>query len=293
VYERIAAAAPEQTQALLQEVYEAPVREPLARLAVRRVKAAGARLAVSATPANAEWLLGVAIEEGVDVVVVQSTVTSARHHSLDGRGLDLEDFCRHAPVPVIVGNTVAYEPALALMEAGADALLIGVGPGAECTSREVLGIGMPQITATHEVAAARDEYERATGRRVALVTDGGMHTSGDMVKALAAGADAVMLGAPLAQAREAPGRGYNWGMASFHGALPRGTRIEVGTSGPLQQILYGPSGVNTGTQNLAGAIRTAMSTLGAHTVRQLHDVRMVHAPAIKTEGKMWQLAGLK
>jgi IMP dehydrogenase len=194
-------------------------------------------------------------------------------------------------VPVIVGNTVSAEPAKALMEAGAAAILVGVGPGAECTSREVLGIGMPQISATLEVAAARDAYQNATGRRVAIITDGGMRTSGDMVKALAAGADAIMLGAPLAQSIEAPGLGFNWGMASFHGTLPRGTRINVGTSATLEQILYGPATVNNGTQNLAGAIRTAMAVLGARTVRELHRVRMIHAPGIKTEGKLHQLRG--
>jgi IMP dehydrogenase len=168
---------------------------------------------------------------------------------------------------------------------------LGVGPGAECTSREVLGIGMPQISATLEVASARDEYFRQSGRYVSVITDGGMRVSGDMVKALAAGADAIMLGAPLALAIESPGRGFNWGMASFHGTLPRGTRINVGTTVSLQQILYGPSEVNSGTQNLAGAIHTAMSVLGARTIRELHDVRMVYAPAIKTEGKMYQLSG--
>lgn len=291
VYEQIAAASKDEAPMLLQEIYQRPLREDLVRRAVRVIKDRGARLAVSATPVNADWLLGAAIDEGADIVVVQSTVTSARHYATSGMGLNLEAFCRNAPVPVIIGNTVAYEPALALMEAGAAGLLIGVGPGAECTSREVLGIGLPQISATLEVAAARDEFKRETGRYVPIITDGGMRTSGDMVKALAAGADAIMLGAPLAQATEAPGRGYNWGMASFHSLLPRGTRINVGISATLQQILYGPSNVNTGTQNLAGAIRTAMSVLGARTIRELHEARMVHAPAIKTEGKLYQLAG--
>lgn len=291
IYRQIAAAAPSDAPALLQRLYEAPVREEYVRQAVRAVKSAGARVAVSATPLNSERLLGAAIEEGVDIVVVQSTVTSARHRSASGQSLDLAAFCQRSPVPVIVGNTVSREPSLALMEAGAGAILVGVGPGAECTSRETLGIGMPQISATLEVAAARDEYERASGRRVAVITDGGMRTSGDMVKALAAGADAIMLGAPLAQASESPGLGYNWGMASFHGTLPRGTRISLGTVGSLQQILYGPSHVNTGTQNLAGAIRTAMAVLGAATINEMHLVRMIHAPAIKTEGKLHQLSG--
>ncbi|HLJ67680.1 MAG TPA: GuaB3 family IMP dehydrogenase-related protein [Chloroflexota bacterium] len=292
LYREIARAAPDEAPVLLQRLYEAPVEERFARRAVRSLKEAGARVAVSATPLNAERLLGAALEEGADAVVVQSTVTSARHQSASGRSLDLAAFCdRMRPVPVVMGNTVAAEPALALMEAGAAAILVGVGPGAECTSREVLGIGMPQISATLEVAAARDEFERASGRYVAVIADGGMRTSGDMVKALAAGADAVMLGAPLAQSREAPGLGFNWGMASFHGTLPRGTRINVGTTGSLQQILYGPASVNNGTQNLAGAIRTAMSVLGARTVRDLHRVRMIHAPAIKSEGKLHQLSG--
>lgn len=291
VLQQIADAAPEDAPLLLQRSYRSPLREELVRRSVRLAKQTGARVAVSATPLNAEWLLGAAIEEGADVVVVQSTVTSARHISVSGNELDLARFCRQSPVPVIVGNTVSYEPSLALMQAGAAAILVGVGPGAECTSREVLGIGMPQISATLEVAAARDQYLRESGRYVAVITDGGMRTSGDMVKALAAGADAVMLGAPLAQAEEAPGHGYNWGMASFHGTLPRGTRIRVGTNGPLEQILYGPSHVNSGTQNLAGAIRTAMSVLGARTIGELHEVRMIHAPAIKTEGKQHQLRG--
>lgn len=291
VYERIASARPEDAPALLQELYNTPIDELHVRHSVRRVKDAGSRLAVSATPLNAEWLLGAAIEEGADIVVVQSTVTSARHHSASGSSLDLEAFCRQSPVPVIVGNTVAAEPALALMDAGAAAILVGVGPGAECTSREVLGIGMPQISATLEVVAARDQYERMTGSYVSVITDGGMRTSGDMVKALAAGADAIMLGAPLAQSQEAPGRGFNWGMASFHGTLPRGTRINLGTTASLEQILYGPSSVNSGTQNLAGAIRTAMAVLGARTIRELHNTRIVHAPAIKTEGKTHQLRG--
>jgi len=291
VYARIAEATPDEAPLLLQESYRSPLREDLVRRSVRQAKQTGSRVAVSATPLNAEWLLGAAIEEGADVVVVQSTVTSARHISVSGKELDLAGFCRACPVPVIVGNTVSYEPSLALMEAGAAAILVGVGPGAECTSREVLGIGMPQIPATPEVAAARDQYKRETGRHVAIITDGGMRTSGDTVQALAAGADAVMLGAPLAQAEEAPGRGFNWGMASFHGTLPRGTRIRVGTNGTLEQILYGPSHVNSGTQNLAGAIRTAMSVLGARTIDELHEVRMIHAPAIKTEGKQHQLRG--
>ncbi|MGI8826533.1 MAG: GuaB3 family IMP dehydrogenase-related protein [Chloroflexota bacterium] len=291
VYGRIAGASAEAAPELLQESYRAPLREDLVRAAVRRAKQGGGKLGGSATPLNAEWLLGAAVEEGADVVVVQSTVTSARHYSACGKELDLADFCRRSTAPVIVGNTVSYDASLTLMEAGASAILVGVGPGAECTSREVLGIGMPQISATLEVAAARDQYLRESGKYVSVITDGGMRVSGEMVKALAAGADALMLGAPLAQANESPGQGFNWGMASFHGTLPRGTRIRVGTSGSLEQILHGPSHVNTGTQNLTGAIRTSMAVLGARTIGELHNVRMIHAPAIKTEGKAHQMRG--
>jgi IMP dehydrogenase len=291
VYAGIAAASSIEAVTLLPETYAPPIKPEYVQNSVRAVKASGARVAVSTTPGNAEWLLPIAIESGADIVVIQSTVTSVGHETRGANSLDIEAFCRQCPVPVILGNTAAYGPALQLMRAGASAVLVGIGPGAECTSREVLGIGLPQISATLEVAAARDHYARESGRYVSVITDGGMRVSGDMIKALAAGADAVMLGAPLAQSVEAPGRGFNWGMASFHGALPRGTRINVGVTASLQQILYGPSQVSSGTQNLAGAIRTAMGVLGTRTVRDLQRARMVHAPAIKTEGKLYQLAG--
>ncbi|MGH2443759.1 MAG: GuaB3 family IMP dehydrogenase-related protein, partial [Chloroflexota bacterium] len=291
VYRRIADASPEQAPALLQEIYAVPICDDLVRAAVGKAKAGGARLAVSVTPAGTERLAPIAIEAGADILVVQSTVTSARHVSATGWSLDLGSLCRNSPVPVIVGNTVSYDAAMALMEAGVSAILVGVGPGAECTSRQVLGIGLPQISATLEVTAARDVYWQATGRRVAVITDGGMQVSGDMVKALAAGADAIMLGAPLARALEAPGLGFNWGMASPHGSLPRGTRINVGAHAPLGQIVNGPSSVTNGTQNLAGAIRTAMAVLGATTIQDLHRVRMAHAPAITVEGKLYQRGG--
>jgi IMP dehydrogenase len=291
VYQQIAEASSERSVSLLPELYAKPVQEAYVRGAVQRAKANGSRVGVSATPLNADWLLPVAIEAGADVVVVQSTVTSTHHLSKTGKSFDLQAFCRASSVPVIIGNTVAYEPSIAVMRAGAAGILVGIGPGAECTSREVLGIGLPQISATLEVAAARDEFLRESGRYVSVITDGGMRISSDIVKALAAGADAVMLGAPLAQSEESPGKGFNWGMASFHETLPRGTRINVGTSASLQQILYGPARVNNGTQNLAGAIRNAMGTLGARKVRELHSARMVHAPSIKTEGKLHQLSG--
>jgi IMP dehydrogenase len=290
-YREIAAAGPQEAGAVLARLYEAPVRADYLRRCIRNVKVGSARLAVSFTPMRAQELVPVAAEEGADVLVLQSTVTSPRHQPRSGSALDIADFCSRYSLPVIVGNTVAYEPALELMRAGVAAILVGVGPGAECTSREVLGIGLPQISATLDVAAARDTYYRESGRYVSVVTDGGMRVSGDMVKALAAGADAIMLGAPLAQAHEAPGLGFNWGMASFHNSLPRGTRINLGVQASLQQILYGPSEVNSGTQNLVGAIRTAMGVLGARTISDLHQARMVHAPTIKTEGKLYQHTG--
>ena len=190
---------------------------------------------------------------------------------------------------MVVGNSVGFNTALELMETGIAGLLVGVGPGAACTSREVLGIGVPQITATLECAAARDEYVRRTGRDVAIITDGGLRTGGDVCKAIASGADAIMLGTPLAQAHEAPGRGYNWGMASPHPDLPRGTRIKVGTRGSLKEIILGPSSVADGTMNLVGALRTAMGMCGALTIKDMHQAEMIIAPSIKTEGKVFQM----
>jgi IMP dehydrogenase len=192
---------------------------------------------------------------------------------------------------VVVGNCVSYTAALGLMEAGIAGLLVGVGPGAACTSREVLGIGVPQVTATLECAAAREAYCREVGRYVPVITDGGMRTGGDICKAFASGADAVMIGSPFAQTAEAPGQGHHWGMATPHAGLPRGTRIKVGVSGSLEQVLFGPTSRTDGTQNLVGALRTCMGVCGAADLREMHQVEMVIAPAIKTEGKAWQLAG--
>ncbi len=192
---------------------------------------------------------------------------------------------------MIVGNTVTFAATLELMEAGASAILVGVGPGAACTSREVLGIGVPQITATMDCAAARDTYYERSGRYVPIITDGGMRTGGDICKAFAAGADAVMIGSPFAQCAEAPGQGNHWGMATPHGALPRGTRIKVGVTTTLERLLFGPTSRTDGTENLIGALRTCMGVCGAETIRDMHCVEIVLAPAIKTEGKRWQLAG--
>jgi IMP dehydrogenase len=288
----IAAAPRDTVTELMQRLYQAPVRDELVARRVREIKAAGVPAAVSTTPGLADRLGPIAAEAGVDIFVVQSTVTSRRFRSHDGaQPLDFSRFCRTLGVPVVVGNCVGTAAALELMDTGIAGLLVGVGPGAACTSREVLGIGVPQVTATLDCAAARDAYFARTGRYVPIVTDGGMRTGGDVCKAFASGADAVMIGSPFAQTEQAPGRGHHWGMATPHAGLPRGTRIKVGVSGSLEQILFGPTSLTNGTQNLVGALRTCMGVVGAAALREMHQAEMVIAPAIKTEGKSWQLSG--
>ncbi len=273
---------------LLQKIYSAPIRENLVGQRVREVKQKGGICATSVTPANTKKYASLIAEAGADVLVVQSTVTTARHMSKSLRGLIFSELCQSLPIPVVVGNCVSYSAALELMTTGIAGLLVGVGPGATCTTRQVLGIGVPQVTATMDCADARDEYFRETGRYVPIITDGGIHAGSDLCKAFAAGADAVMLGAILAQAEEAPGRGYHWGMSGPHPALPRGRRIKVETHAPLKQILFGPTAVSDGTQNLVGALRTAMGVCGAANIAQMHDAELIVAPAIRTEGKSWQ-----
>jgi IMP dehydrogenase len=292
IIERVAAAeSGQQAAQLLAEAYAAPVRDDLIGAVIRGIKASGGVAAVSNTPAVAWHQAEVAADAGADLFLVQSQVSSARHISTSGRVLSLADLAGGLRIPVLVGNTVSGEAAYQLMQQGAAAVLVGVGPGAACTTREVLGIGVPQVSATLEVAAARDRYLVETGRYVPVITDGGMKTGGDIAKAIASGADAVMLGSPFAAALEAPGRGYNWGMAAPSPTLPRGTRIRIGERLPLEQILFGPSTTTHGTQNLVGALRASMAALGARTIREMHDVPMVIAPSIATEGKSWQLAG--
>jgi len=292
VLAEIAAAPRETVTELMQGLYQAPIRDDLVGRRVAEIKAGGADAAVSATPSLAERLGPLAAEAGADIFFVQSTVTSRRFRSHNGAPpLDFSHFCRALPIPVVVGNCVGFAAALELMETGIAGLLVGVGPGAACTSREVLGIGVPQVTATMDCAAARDAFHTRTGRYVPIITDGGMRTGGDVCKAFASGADAVMIGSPFAQAAEAPGHGHHWGMATPHAGLPRGTRIRVGVNGNLEQILFGPTSLTNGTQNLVGALRTCMGVCGAATLRGMHSVEMVIAPAIKTEGKSWQLAG--
>ena len=275
--------------ALLQKIYSQPIKENLIGERIQAIKKSGAVCAVSLVPATTKRFAPVVAEAGGDILVVASTVTSARHISKSYRGLIFSELCQSIPMPIVVGNCVSYSACLELMKMGISGVLVGVGPGAACTTREVLGIGVPQITATIDCAAARDEYFHESGRYVPIITDGGFRRGGDVCKAVAAGADAVMLGSIFAQAEEAPGLGYHWGMSHPHPALPRGTRIKVGTTGTLEQILFGPTSVTDGSQNLVGALRTAMGVCGAATIQEMHQAEMVIAPSIVTEGKSWQM----
>lgn len=290
VFQEIIQAPKEKVTPVLQKVYSTPIREELVGRVIGKMKGLGAIVAVSATPANTKRLASLAAEAGADLYLCQSTVTTARHESKSMRGLHFGELVKQLPIPVIVGNTVTYAATLELMETGVHGVLVGVGPGSACTSREVLGIGVPQVTATMDCAAAREEYLRRSGRYVPIITDGGIRAGGDLCKAIVAGADAVMLGSMLASAEEAPGGGYHWGMANPHLALPRGTRVKVGRQAPLERILFGPTSVTDGTENLIGALRTAMGMCGAYTVREMQQATMIVAPSIKTEGKQLQFA---
>ena len=291
ILQKIASAPDSEVQSLLSEAYAAPIREELIAKRIDEIHAAGAKAAVSAVPAGARRFGPFCAEHGADLFLVQSQVSSARHLASGYDPLELSDFTRFMPIPVAVGNTTNAEAAFLLMEQGAAALFVGVGPGAACTTREVLGIGVPQVTAISDVAAARDVYFAATGRYVPVVGDGGMRRGGEIAKAIAAGADAVMLGSPLARATEAPGRGTNWGMAAPSPTLPRGTRIKVGTVGTMERILFGPAHVTDGSENLIGALRQSMAALGARTISEMQQVEMVYAPSVATEGKSWQQRG--
>jgi len=290
ILKRIAESPQDKITALMQEIYSQPIKDNLVGDRVAAIKEGGAKCAVSVTPANTKRFASIVVEAGADILVVQSTVTSARHISKSYRGLIFTELRKSVPIPIMVGNCVSYDACMELMKTGISAVLVGVGPGAACTTRQVLGIGVPQITATIDCAAARDEYQRQSGRYVPIITDGGFRCGGDVCKALAAGGDAVMIGSIFAQTKEAPGRGYHWGMAHPHPALPRGTRIKVGVNTTLEQVLFGPTSVTDGSQNLVGAIRTAMGTCGVFNIQEMHKVEMIIAPAITTEGKSWQLS---
>lgn len=289
VLEKIASATPEEATNLVQSVYLSPIKESLISKRIEEIKSHKVPAVVSCIPQNAKKFAAIAEEAGCDIFVVQSTVASLKHISKEYKVLDLEKFCAEVKMQVIIGNCVTYDVALELMEIGAAGLLVGVGPGAACTTRGVLGIGVPQMTATVDTSAARDYFFKRKGKYVAIITDGGMRIGGEICKAFAAGADAVMVGSAFAKAIEAPGRGYHWGMATSHSNLPRGTRIKVGTTGALNEILFGPAKVDDGSQNLVGALRTSMGSLGASCIKEMHDVEIIIAPSIQTEGKVFQV----
>ncbi|MBM3248684.1 MAG: GuaB3 family IMP dehydrogenase-related protein [Candidatus Omnitrophica bacterium] len=288
VLNEVAKASPEEATKLVQSVYLKPVKENLIAKRIREIKSKKAPAIVSCIPQHAEKYAKISKDAGCDFFVIQSTVTSAKHISKEYRALDLYKFCKSAKMPVIIGNSVTYDVALGLMDTGAAGLLIGIGPGAACTTRGVLGIGVPQVTATVDAAAARDFYYKKKRRYVSIITDGGMQSGGDICKAFACGADAVMVGSAFARAFEAPGKGYHWGMATPHVNLPRGTRIKVGTTGTLEEILFGPARVDDGSQNLMGALATSLGSLGAKNIKEMHKVEIIIAPSIKTEGKLLQ-----
>ncbi len=288
VLERIATAPAHEVQEVLSAAYAPPISPDLVAQRISELHAVGSPAVISATPAAARHWGPVCAELGADVFLVQSQVSSPQHLASGYEPLELAEFTRLMGIPVAVGNTTSYEAAAALMDQGIAAIFVGVGPGAACTTREVLGIGVPQVSAIADVAAARDEYLARTGRYVPVVGDGGMRRGGEMAKAIAAGADALMLGSPLARAEEAPGHGTNWGMAAPSPTLPRGTRIQVGTVGPMERILFGPSRVTDGTENVMGALRQSMAALGAADIRAMQQVEMVYAPSVAVEGKSWQ-----
>ncbi|MGD2278950.1 MAG: GuaB3 family IMP dehydrogenase-related protein [Candidatus Omnitrophota bacterium] len=288
--EKIINCEPEKSTEVIQEVYSKPIKKDLIGKRISEIKAAKVPAVVSCNPQVAGEFGPVARDAGCDIFIIQSTVISVDHESTKYKPLDLHKFCKDMEIPVLLGNCVEYKACLELMKTGCQGIFVGIGPGTACTSRGVLGIGVPQITATCDCAAARDFYYKKTGRYVPVFTDGGMANGGDICKAFAAGADAVMLGNAFAKAKEAPGKGYHWGMAMPHRYLPRGTRIRVGTTGSLEEILFGPARTDDGTQNLMGALSTSMGNLGAHNIKEMQLVDMIIAPSIQTEGKVYQTA---
>ncbi|MGB3650677.1 MAG: GuaB3 family IMP dehydrogenase-related protein [Rivularia sp. (in: cyanobacteria)] len=291
ILDRIAGVNKDEFVPLMQELYAEPIKAELVKQRIQEIKSSGGIAAVSATPVGASKYGSVVAEAGADLFFVQATVVSTAHLSPESIiPLDLAQFCREMPMPVALGNCVSYEVTLNLMKAGAAAVLIGIGPGAACTSRGVLGVGVPQASAIADCAAARDDYYNETGNYVPVIADGGLITGGDICKCIACGADGVMIGSPFARCAEAPGRGYHWGMATPSPVLPRGTRINVGKTGTLEQILTGPAQLDDGTHNLLGALKTSMGTLGAKNIKEMQQVEVVIAPSLLTEGKVYQKA---
>ncbi|WP_424100455.1 GuaB3 family IMP dehydrogenase-related protein [Moorena producens] len=291
ILDRIVSVGNSEFVPLMQELYSSPIKPELITQRIREIKDQGGIAAVSLTPAGASKYSQVVAEAGADLMFVQATVVSTAHLSPESiNPLDLAQFCQDMPMPVILGNCVTYDVALNLMKVGATAVLVGIGPGAACTSRGVLGVGVPQATAVADCAAARDDYYQETGNYVQVIADGGLITGGDICKCIACGADGVMIGSPFARAKEAPGQGFHWGMATPSSVLPRGTRIKVGSTGTLEQILTGPAQMDDGTHNLLGALKTSMGTLGAKNLKEMQQVEVVIAPSLLTEGKVYQKA---
>ncbi len=290
VLDKIASAEPAKATELVQSIYVEPIKEGLISKRIEQIKREGVLAAVSSIPQKAERFAEIAQGAGADIFVVQSTVSTVKHLSLNYKALDFKKFCKSMKMPVIIGNCVTYEVAMDLCETGCSGLLVGVGPGAACTTRGVLGIGVPQVTTTIDCSAARDAFHKKTKRYVPIITDGGMTTGGDICKAFACGADAVMVGSAFARSKEAPGKGNHWGMATPHANLPRGTRVRVGVTGTLEEILFGPARVDDGSQNLMGALQTSMGNVGAKNIKEMHKTEIIIAPSIQTEGKVFQVA---
>ncbi len=291
ILDRIAAVGKAEFVGLMQELYAEPIKPQLIELRIQEIQEKGGIAAVSLTPAGAVKYGAIVAQAAADILFVQATVVSTAHLSPEAiTPLDLVQLCQEMPIPVVLGNCVTYEVALNLMKTGAAGVLVGIGPGAACTSRGVLGVGVPQATAVADCAAARDDFFQETGKYVPVIADGGIITGGDICKCIACGADAVMIGSPIARSVEAPGRGFHWGMATPSPVLPRGTRISVGSTGTIAEILVGPAKLDDGTHNLLGALKTSMGTLGAKNLKEMQQVEVVIAPSLLTEGKVYQKA---
>jgi len=288
--EEIASLPAEKATRRMQEIYQEPLKPDLIGRRIADLRSAGITTAASLTPQRVEEFAGLTVEAGLHILVIQGTVVSAEHVSSRSEPLNLKEFIRGFELPVIVGGVASYSTTLHLMRTGAVGVLVGVGPGAACTTRGVLGIGVPQATAIADAAGARMAYLDESGRYVQVIADGGMRRGGDIAKAIACGADAVMIGSPLASAEESPGRGVHWGMATFHPTLPRGARVEVGTLGSLEEILVGPAYENDGRRNLFGGLRVSMATTGYETIKDFQKAEVMIAPALQTEGKALQKA---
>jgi IMP dehydrogenase len=286
--ERIAQLPKEIATREMQEIYSAPIDEDLMVQRIREIKEQGVVTAASLTPQRVNKYYEKVLDAGLDILVIQGTVVSAEHVSQTSEALNLKEFIADLPVPVVVGGCASYHTGLHLMRTGAAGVLVGVGPGAACTTRGVLGVGVPQATAIADVAGARSQHMLETGEYVRVIADGGMRTGGDVSKAIACGADAVMVGSPLARAHEAPGRGFHWGMATFHPTLPRGARVATVQNGTLEEILVGPARENDGTFNLMGGLRTSMATTGYQDIAEFNRAELMIAPSLQTEGKQLQ-----